>query len=62
MTLARKNPDGSLSIGGVFCTACGCDRYHRVLQDGSTRCDWCHAKSEYKPRGLVVRHYPPSPP
>lgn len=57
MTLARKNRDGSISVGGVHCPTCDSDQYHRVLDDGSTRCDCCGNGSKYKPRGLVVKHF-----
>ena len=55
MTLARRNTDGTLSIGGVWCISCEMDTYHRVLPGGATRCDRCQTASAYVPRAEVVR-------
>jgi hypothetical protein len=52
MTLARKNEDGSVSVGGVWCHTCGQDRY---VNARTHRCDWCGEKSAYRPRGLIVK-------
>ena len=54
MTLARKNPDGSVSIGGVWCHTCRRDRY---INARTGLCEACKKKSTYRPRGLVVRDF-----